>query len=78
MLTDMVIGLQTARLMTWKAAYESDAVCPVGAAGIAKDYATEMAVTPTDDAMQVLAGLAICATSRSRSWSARSARGSPW
>jgi acyl-CoA dehydrogenase len=56
MLTDMVIGVQTARLMTWKAAYESDTMCPAGGAGIAKVYATEMAVKATNDAMQVLGG----------------------
>lgn len=56
MLVDMVLGIKTARLMTWLAAYESDAGCPAAGAGIAKVYASEMAVKITNDAMQVFGG----------------------
>jgi acyl-CoA dehydrogenase len=56
MLVDMVIGIKTARLMTWLAAYESDAMCPAAGAGMAKVYASETAVKITNDAMQVFGG----------------------
>jgi len=56
MLVDMVIGIKTARLMTWLAAWEGDNGCPAAGAGIAKVYATEMAVNATNQAMQVFGG----------------------
>lgn len=56
MLVDMVIGIKTARLLTWQAAWEDDNGCPAAGAGMAKVYASEMAVKATNDAMQVFGG----------------------
>jgi acyl-CoA dehydrogenase len=56
MLVDMVIGIKTARLLTWQAAWEGDNRCPAAGAGMAKVYASEMAVKATNDAMQVFGG----------------------
>ncbi|MCC6382897.1 MAG: acyl-CoA dehydrogenase family protein [Dehalococcoidia bacterium] len=56
MLVDMVIGIKTARLLTWMAAHEGDVRQPCAGAGLAKVYASEMAVKATNDAMQVFGG----------------------
>ncbi|OQY24615.1 MAG: acyl-CoA dehydrogenase [Anaerolineaceae bacterium 4572_32.1] len=57
MLADMVIKIETARLMCWKAAWLADNDLPNNMeSSIAKCYATDMAMEVTTDAVQVLGG----------------------
>lgn len=57
MLADMVIKIETARLMCWKAAWLTDNGLPNNMeSSIAKCYATDMAMQVTTDAVQILGG----------------------
>ncbi len=57
MLADMAIKIETARLITWKAAWLADQGLPNGyESSISKCYATDMAMQVTTDAVQVFGG----------------------
>jgi len=57
MLADMAIKIETARLITWKAAWMADQGLPNGyESSIAKCYSTDMAMQVTTDAVQILGG----------------------
>jgi len=57
MLADMAIGIETARMMVWKAAWLSDQGQPNNyASAIAKCYATDVAMQATTDAVQIFGG----------------------
>jgi acyl-CoA dehydrogenase len=57
MLADMVIKIETARLMCWKAAWLADNDLPNNLeSSIAKCYATDMCMDVTTDAVQILGG----------------------
>ena len=57
MLADMAIKIETARLITWKAAWLADQGLPNGhESAIAKCYSTDMAMQVTTDAVQILGG----------------------
>jgi len=57
MLADMIIKIETARLMCWKAAWLSDNSQPNNLeSSIAKCYSTDMCMEVTTDAVQILGG----------------------
>ena len=57
MLADMAVGLEAARMLTWRAAWLKDARRPFGAeASMAKLFAAETAMKITTDAIQVYGG----------------------
>jgi len=57
MLADMAVGLEAARMLTWRAAWLKDARRPFGAeASMAKLFAAETAMKITTDAIQVHGG----------------------
>jgi acyl-CoA dehydrogenase len=56
-LADMFLKIETARLLTWKAAYEVDqGIVTNATASIAKLYATESAFEVVNEAVQILGG----------------------
>ena len=56
-IAEMYQKVETARLLTWKAAWEADqGMDPTIAASVAKFYATEAAFEVVDDALQILGG----------------------
>jgi len=57
MLADMAVGLEAARMLTWRAAWLKDTGAPFGpAAAMAKLWASETAMKVTTDAVQVHGG----------------------
>ncbi len=57
MVADMAVGLEAARMLTWRAAWLKDAGAPFGAAAaMAKLFASETAMRVTTDAIQVHGG----------------------
>lgn len=57
MLADMLIGIETARLMTWKAAWMVDnGIRNTTESSIAKAYAGDLAMRITTDAVQIFGG----------------------
>jgi acyl-CoA dehydrogenase len=61
MLADMAIKVETARLITWKAAWLSDQGLPNNLeSSIAKCYATDSCMAVTTDAVQIFGGYGYC------------------
>jgi alkylation response protein AidB-like acyl-CoA dehydrogenase len=57
LLADMVMEIEAARLLTWRAAWLADQALPCNVpASMAKAYAADMAMKVTTDAVQVLGG----------------------
>jgi alkylation response protein AidB-like acyl-CoA dehydrogenase len=57
MLADMVVGVDAARLLTWRAARLRDAAQPINApSSMAKWYASDVAMRVTTDAVQIYGG----------------------